>query len=522
MATHLVSRRRQAGLTMIELLAALAISSLIVVALAAAWRAQGESRREDSAAEHAKTVIAAVQEYTRNNFSTIVAAAGPSTPYTVSAATLQASTAWPTGVSTNNAFSQSFVVRIIEPSTNRLEALILYTGGETLTTGTLRSVASKIGLAGGYVSAEEPATAYGMMRAWSKSLAAFGGNAGAGKVAASVFAADAMAIDDYLHRSATPGKPELNRMSTAIDMANNNVNNAGTVAATDVNASNGIRANNIAIGKAEFGAFAYPYETIQLANGLNMRFAIGSREHTVMGSDGNLTTHGSLNADGDVNGSSVNMRYNVTANGNISAGGSVSAGGNVSGTEVYASNWFRSRGNGGWYSEPYGGGFYMSDATWIRAYNNKNIYTGGEVRGGQITSDGNANFAGRTTVGEYLQLNGQAGEGGGCGPNGLIGRTPAGKTLWCENGVWRSGGGLSDVQVVAGGYSQGPVNAYANCPGGYFLLGGGYQVISMQKASSQEAPQINRPGSNTAWFIYAGGSTGARESNFQAWAVCGR
>lgn len=517
MATHLKSPRLQAGLTMIELLAALAISSLIVVALAAAWRAQGESRREDSAAEHAKTVIAAVQEYTRNNYSTIVAAAGPSTPYTVSAATLQASTAWPTGVSTNNAFSQSFVVRIIEPSTNRLEALILYTGGETLTTGTLRSVASKIGLAGGYVSAEEPATAYGMMRAWSKSLAAFGGNAGTGKVAASVFAADAMAIDDYLHRSATPGKPELNRMSTAIDMANNNINSAGTVSASDVDATNGVRANSVAIGKAAFGALPYAYETIQGANGTNMRFAIGTREHTVMQSDGNLLTRGSIVASGgDLVGNSANLSYNVNANGSITAGG------NVSGTEVYANNWFRSRGNGGWYSEPYGGGFYMSDATWIRAYNNKNIYTGGEIRGGQITSDGNANIAGRTTVGEYLQLNGQAGEGGGCGPNGLIGRTPAGKTLWCENGVWRSGGGLSDVQVVAGGYSQGPVNAYANCPGGYFLLGGGYQVISMQKASSQEAPQINRPGSNTAWFIYAGGSTGARESNFQAWAVCGR
>ncbi|MFL3632159.1 shufflon system plasmid conjugative transfer pilus tip adhesin PilV [Xanthomonas campestris] len=512
MATRLISPRRQAGLTMIELLAALAISSLIAVALAAVWRAQGESRREDSAAEHAKTVIAAVQEYTRNNYNTIVAAAGPSTPYTVSAATLQASTAWPTGVSTNNAFSQSFVVRIIEPSTNRLEALVLYTGGETLATGTLRSVASKIGLAGGYVSVEEPATAYGMMRAWSKSLAAFGGNSGTGKVAASVFAADAMAVDDYLHRSATPGKPELNRMGTAIDMGNNNIENGARIAAQNVDASNGIQANQIALGKSAFGNLPYPYETIQIGSGLTLRIAAATRELAAIQSDGSSIFRGNLYAD------TFTANDTITALG-TSRGADVIGTNTVQGQEIYANNWFRTRGNGGWYSEPYGGGFYMSDSAWIRAYNNKNIYTGGEVRAGQITSDGNANFAGRATVGEYLQLNGQAGEGGGCGPNGLMARTPAGKVVSCTDGVWRAGGGISNRMQVNGGQASGPQWAYAECPAGWFLAGGGYNVISMQRASSQEAPQINRPDGNR-WAIYGGGSSGAIESRWQVFATC--
>lgn len=38
---------------------------------------------------------------------------------------------------------------------------------------------------------------------------------------------------------------------------------------------------------------------------------------------------------------------------------------------IYASNWFRSTGNSGWYSQTYGGGIYMTDANWVRAYNNK-------------------------------------------------------------------------------------------------------------------------------------------------------
>ena len=55
---------------------------------------------------------------------------------------------------------------------------------------------------------------------------------------------------------------------------------------------------------------------------------------------------------------------------------------------IYASNWFRSRGNTGWYSEDYGGGWYMTDADWIRAYNGKGITTNGNMSiGGYIQSN---------------------------------------------------------------------------------------------------------------------------------------
>lgn len=38
---------------------------------------------------------------------------------------------------------------------------------------------------------------------------------------------------------------------------------------------------------------------------------------------------------------------------------------------VYASNWFRSTGNTGWYNETHGGGIYMTDSNWVRVYNDK-------------------------------------------------------------------------------------------------------------------------------------------------------
>ncbi|MGB8603371.1 MAG: shufflon system plasmid conjugative transfer pilus tip adhesin PilV [Rhizomicrobium sp.] len=43
-------------------------------------------------------------------------------------------------------------------------------------------------------------------------------------------------------------------------------------------------------------------------------------------------------------------------------------------------NWFRSSGNTGWYNETYQGGWYMADTIWLRAHNDKSIYTGGRMR----------------------------------------------------------------------------------------------------------------------------------------------
>lgn len=50
----------------------------------------------------------------------------------------------------------------------------------------------------------------------------------------------------------------------------------------------------------------------------------------------------------------------------------------------YTSNWFRSTGSTGWCSESYGGGWYMTDSTWIRTYGSKSVYQ----NTGQIRTDG--------------------------------------------------------------------------------------------------------------------------------------
>ena len=69
---------------------------------------------------------------------------------------------------------------------------------------------------------------------------------------------------------------------------------------------------------------------------------------------------------------------------------------------AYTSNWFRSTGSTGWQSQTYGGGWYMSDSTWIRTYGNKSVYQ----NTGQIRTDGYLVTNGGITVGATSPNNG--------------------------------------------------------------------------------------------------------------------
>ncbi|WP_205395011.1 shufflon system plasmid conjugative transfer pilus tip adhesin PilV [Xanthomonas hydrangeae] len=503
------SRRSQVGMTMLELLVVLALSAGLAASLIGWWNWRATSQRDDLAAQHAQVVMRAAQSYIRNNYQNLYNNTGGG-PVTVPASALQLGD----GMATTNAYGQTFALRLIRSGTS-MEGLVLYTGGQTIKISSLRAIANQIGLAGGYVSPDEPNTAVGMMRQWTKSLAAYGGNLGTGKVAVGLFVEEmAQAADDYLHRTATAGKPELNRMSTAIEMNANNLNNAGAVNANRA-AINGVTVSDgglataaLSISKSSFGEVPYPEETIQYRLGTNLRIYEGENQRLVFDGDQTNKFSGSLTSNS-----------NIQAAGNLIAGAHVIAAGTLSGQELsvneaYTNNYFRVRGSGGLYWEDFGGGWYMGDSNWIRAYGNKNIYTAGEVRGGSVTAEGRL-------AANDLMLNAVANAGGGCAASGLQARSSTGMLLSCVSGVWRAGGGIQGTTIIAGpGESQGPVWAYAVCPAGTYLVGGGYNVSYMEKASSQEAPQVNRPAEGmNAWAVYSGSGAGY-ESRFMPFAIC--
>ncbi|UXF74685.1 shufflon system plasmid conjugative transfer pilus tip adhesin PilV (plasmid) [Stenotrophomonas maltophilia] len=490
---------KQRGLALIELVIALSILAAISIGIISVMRSQAQSKQVAVAANQLVEFTKATERYVQNEYTTIIGAAGPTTPVVITVATLQSAGLLPASYPAASVFGQVPTGRARKASASTLETLVIYSGGVALSQGDLdelAGLAAQQGVAGGYVGASDTTRAVGVLGAWSLPLSNFGIAPGAGRVASNVSYTNEAVTDTALHRQATPGRPELNRMNTAIDMANNDINGAGRVAAQNVDASNGITANQISIGKSSFGATSYPYETIQLAPGFNMRFAIGSREHAVFANDGGTTFNGNVNA-ANVNAANVYASDIVGYN-------------SVQGSEVYANGWFRSRGQGGWYSEAYGGGWHMTDTTWIRAYNNKSIYTAGEMRAGTLSAEG------RMTSND-LKLNRLETEGAGCGENGLTARTNEGKMLSCTNGVWRGGGGINTVVVTGprAGCVDPTRSSFATCPAGTTLISGGSMWLSSCPRAKEEYrfTTMDRPVGNS-W------EARIEESYAMAYAIC--
>ncbi|PPU05574.1 shufflon system plasmid conjugative transfer pilus tip adhesin PilV (plasmid) [Xanthomonas campestris pv. campestris] len=509
--------RKESGFALVEMIVAVLLLGVIISFFGVREVRSAQRASGTLIGGQVLRVSRAASEYTAANRDSLVGQTGPTSAVVVPVSTLIAGGYLRSGWRDSNAYGQAIQVRINQPKPGQLDYAVMTVGGTPMPVRAALAGVRAVGFGGFWIRSSDPANAIGP--AGAVALAAYGGSPGAGHLVFVGDVASTGSTDDNLKRSARSGEPERNRMNTAIDMSGNDIANAGLATARK-----GVVAANIAVGTAPFGTAAYPAETIQLSAG-NLRLAVGSREVLIAGGDGrttlvgdgsvqgSFTTQGLATAlaDQHVNGTFRNFGNaefynNVTANGNITTNG-----GTVSSPS------FRVRGNGGISWDSFGGGLYMSDASWMRVYGDKNIYTGGEVQAGRLVSSGRATFQ------EFAQFNGVATAKTGCAPNGLVGRDSAGSLLSCKNGVWEPpGGGISGTTVVAGPQqSQGPVWAYAACPSGTFLVGGGYNVTYMEKASSQEAPQVNRPAPElNAWAVYSGGSTGARESRFLPYAIC--
>uniref|UniRef100_UPI000C1BD16C shufflon system plasmid conjugative transfer pilus tip adhesin PilV n=1 Tax=Escherichia coli TaxID=562 RepID=UPI000C1BD16C len=151
-----------------------------------------------------------------------------------------------------------------------------------------------------------------------------------------------------------------------------------------------------------------------------------NRMHTAIDMNSN-----NLNNVGTLNGNAAALSGDISArNGTFS--GAISGNTATTNGDITSNNgWLVTKNSKGWMNSTYGGGWYMSDSSWLRSVNNKGIYTGGQVKGGTVRADG------RLYTGEYLQLEKTATAGTSCSPNGLVGRDSTGAILSCQSGVWR-------------------------------------------------------------------------------------
>ncbi|ECC1750231.1 shufflon system plasmid conjugative transfer pilus tip adhesin PilV [Salmonella enterica subsp. diarizonae] len=135
-----------------------------------------------------------------------------------------------------------------------------------------------------------------------------------------------------------------------------------------------------------------------------------NRMHTAIDMNGN-----NLNSAGDVNG------QRATMNGDIKS----------------TNGWIVTQGSKGWLNESHGGGFYMSDNDWVRSLNNKGIYTGGQLKGGSVRSDGDL------SAGGILKLDQVNVAGTWCPQNGAISHDNSGGILSCQSGRWKNQGKMT-------------------------------------------------------------------------------
>lgn len=174
---------------------------------------------------------------------------------------------------------------------------------------------------------------------------------------------------------------------------------------------------------------------------------------------------------------------------NVKVSASSNSGTSPTFSTAYTSNWFRSTGSTGWYSQTYGGGIYMTDSTYVRVYNSKIFYasagylapyTGSSwismaTRSNCIVADQNNSTSSAHCLFRAKYNNGNALCFGGLGNDlGFYGFSATnisnGTNSYAWIAKWDSGGSFFNTGSItaAGGFYHNSVNS-----NNYVLLAGG-------------------------------------------------
>lgn len=455
-------------------------AALIVLVFITAW---GSSLIQDwqarqnwlRSATQASRFTQAVKSYAGRYYDTLQSTA----PVTITPVMLKNTGFLEPGFTETNDYGQQYLATVVRnvSQNNQLQALVYTQNGSPLPFMAMDQIAVSINSGmGGYISTAGTVT--GARGGWSAPLQTFKANTTPGHIAALLTTDElgaSRAESDRLYRFAVNGKPDLNTMHTSIDMGGNNLNNAG-----NVNAANGNFSSNVT--------------------------AAGNVTGQDVNARGNMNAGNAVSANGTVTGQDVNARGNMFAANSITANSDIRSNG----------GWLITRDGKGWLDESHGGGFYMSDNDWVRSVNDKSIYTGGQLQGGTVRSNG------RLSTGDVLQLDGVSSAGAGCGPNGLVSRDWSGNVLSCVNGVWKSPS-VSAVVTSNGDIKCNNRNgaSLAYCPSGYKLISGGFQMTAWYDDSAQRnSPDSSYPDPvSNAWTVSPPGNFGGC---LRAIAMCGR
>lgn len=230
------------------------------------WASMGTSTIVSSGVAGQGTIyMRAVERYVQDNAAAIAAVATPTTPFTITTATLVATNYLPGGFTGGNMWGQTWQAQVLQPAAGQLQAAVMTTGGQPITDAKqLVQIAAQMGAQGGFVppanmlgnAAYVPSKAFGSFGGWSLPIAGFT-NPGAGHIFALLAFSSTQSSNGYLYRVAVPGQPQLNAMQTELSMTDtggtaHNINGIAAANALAVNASGLITAGTYSGGAGKF------------------------------------------------------------------------------------------------------------------------------------------------------------------------------------------------------------------------------------------------------------------------------
>lgn len=197
-------------------------------------------------ATHLSTVSQGARRYIKDNYNDLLTQAKTGT-VTVTGQALRDTGYLPPGFSLTNNNGQNYVVAIaLNPTPpDKLVAFVLTSGGQQITFKGQRYIAQNIAGLGGYIYPENIANGAG--GGWEVNLTHFGLSGQNGHLAA-YLSSDVLGTDaeesDRLYRFEVNGRPDLNKMHTAIDMGSNDINNTRNLNAETGQFSGDLTARN--------------------------------------------------------------------------------------------------------------------------------------------------------------------------------------------------------------------------------------------------------------------------------------
>ncbi|AIY39645.1 PilV [Collimonas arenae] len=224
--------RLQHGFTLLELMAALAIGAMMILGLSVMIDRSLDDTKAQQTALYQAQVAAATGKYIVENYADLVSRASETSAVAVNVEALKNTGHLSRNFNLTNAYGQTPCVLVLKTPEGHLDALVVTEGGDSILAKDIAYIAGNAGQGGGYFDSGAPLQAKGAFGSWAlqetgtPALNNFmsakcdkNATTGAGHLATALFY-DGLGqpTTDFVYRGAVPGHPELNAMTTPLQL----------------------------------------------------------------------------------------------------------------------------------------------------------------------------------------------------------------------------------------------------------------------------------------------------------------